>query len=265
MTDTVQFLVQNGYALLFSAMLLHHLGLPIPASPLLLAAGALARTGQLRLETALALCVAAALLGHLGWYEAGRRRGLAVLRLLCRISLEPDTCVRRTEDVFDRQGARTILFAPWIPGLSLVAPPLAGMARMPLGRFLLLDAVANLVWCAAFAGVGFAFGAQLEQAAAFAGQLGGWLLGAVGLAVAGWLGWKTWQRQRVIRDLRVGRITPSELKARLDAGERVLIIDLRSAAEGGETLPGALRIAAEELDARESTIPRDREIILACS
>ena len=90
------FLLRNAYVLLFSACLFEQLGAPLPSSPLLLGAGALARDGKMALPQVVALSVIASLVGHAAWFYAGRRRGGSVLRLLCRISIEPDSCVRRT-------------------------------------------------------------------------------------------------------------------------------------------------------------------------
>src|SRR4051812_37446014 len=155
------FLLRNGYVLFFGITLLEQLGAPIPGIPLLLAAGALAKTGQFSLWGLIALSVGASALGHLAWYEAGRRRGAAVLRLVCRISIEPDSCVRRTEDLFARHGGRALVAGQFVPGLAAVAPPLAGMARMRIGRFLTLDALGAFVFSALFAGIGYVAGPEL--------------------------------------------------------------------------------------------------------
>src|SRR5438270_7360268 len=154
-------ILQHGQAVLFIVSLIAQLGAPVPMTPLLLAAGALAKVGQLSLASVVASSMAASALGHLVWYEAGRRRGTAVLRLICRISLEPDSCVRRTEDFFGRHGGRALVAAPFVPGLGAVAPPLAGMAGMPVARFLLLDSLGALLWSALLAGVGFVAGPEL--------------------------------------------------------------------------------------------------------
>src|ERR671925_1368072 len=122
------FLLRNAYVLLFAASLFEQLGAPLPSSPLLLGACALARDGEMALPEVVAISVLASLLGHAAWFFAGRRRGASVLRLLCRISIEPDSCVRRTEDLFARHGGRALVAAPFVPGLGAVAPPLAGMA-----------------------------------------------------------------------------------------------------------------------------------------
>lgn len=268
MEATLQFLIRHGYVVLFVFVVAEQIGLPLPAIPLLLAAGALAHAGQLDFALILAIGVGASLVADLVWYEIGRRRGGQVVEWLCRIALEPDSCVRRTERVFDRHGAQSLLVAKFVPGLNTAAPPLAGMLRMPLWRFLLLDAAGALVWIGLFAGLGFVFSQQLERAAAWTLSLGG----VAGVVVFGPLGlyliWKHRQRRAALRELTQARITPRELKALIEAGEDVAVVDMRHRLEHvsqPQTIPGALRLSAEELEARHDRIPRDREVVLFCT
>ena len=191
------FLIQHGYALLFAILLVEQLGAPIPGAALLLAAGALAKTGQLSAAAIVSISLLTGALGHLVWYEAGRRRGTAVLRLICRISIEPDSCVRRTEDLFSRHGGRALVAAPFVPGLGAVAPPLAGMARMPLGRFLFLDSLGRSPGPATFTGIGYLAGPDLIELVHMGMRYGGWLGLSAGTAVGLWLGWKIAQRSAV--------------------------------------------------------------------
>src|SRR5207248_5272106 len=180
----------HAYVLLFAASLCEQLGAPIPAAPLLLGAGALAKAGSMALPQVIALSVLASMLGHSVWFWAGRKRGGAVLRLICRISIEPDSCVRRTEDLFTRQGGRALVAAPWVPGLAVVAPPLAGMSGMSWKRFLALDALGSLIWAAIYASLGFVFGPELTMAFDAALRLGAWFILGAGIALGIWLGWK---------------------------------------------------------------------------
>jgi membrane protein DedA with SNARE-associated domain len=265
-TAALDFLVRNGYAVLFAFSLVEQVGVPLPSTPILLAAGALASRGQLRMVPALLLTVLAALLGHFAWYEAGRRRGTKVLRLFCKLSLEPDSCVRRTQDLFATRGALTLFLAPWVPGLGGIAPPMAGLSGMSRARFLAVDAVSSLAWAGAFIGVGYLFADQLEAVLLVALRLGGWALVLASTALAAYLGTKLWQRRRLLRELDQLRITPKELKALLDTGASAFIIDVRQALESATgTLPGALRLALDEIEARIAEVPRDREVILYCS
>ncbi len=268
MRHLLEFLVEHGYALLFGFVLAEQLGLPLPAVPVLLAVGALIGRGDFGLPHALAVATIAAVIADLFWYALGRSRGRAVLEFLCRFSLEPDSCVRRTSDAFGRFGVRSLLIAKFIPGWSTAAPPVAGMTRVSVWRFMAWDAAGSLVWSAAFLAAGTAFSTELERVAEFALRLGSWLLVLLLGALAGYLALKYTQRRRFLRSLRVARIKPEEVKRRLEAGEEMAIIDLRHAAEfaaDAKMLPGAIRFDPEELAAAPGSLPRDREVILYCS
>jgi membrane protein DedA with SNARE-associated domain len=268
MEETLYFLVRHGYVVLFAFVLAEQIGLPLPAIPFLLGAGALARSGQLDLPLVIALGVAASLLADTIWYAVGRRRGGAVLNWLCRISLEPDSCVRRTERVFDRYGARALLVAKFVPGLNTAAPPLAGMLRMPLWRFLLLGTIGALLWMGLFTGLGYLLSEQLERAALWATQLGGALVAVVFGPLLLYLTWKYLQRRRTLRELTVARIDPETLRSRLAAGDKVTVVDMRHALEiesTPETIPGALFLPVEEFERRHEEIPRDHEVVLFCT
>jgi membrane protein DedA with SNARE-associated domain len=261
------FLLRNAYVLLFAVSLCEQLGAPLPSSPLLLGAGALARAGGMALPLVLFLTVSASMLGHSVWFYAGRRRGAAVLRLLCRISIEPDSCVRRTEDVFAKHGARALIAAPWIPGLAVVAPPLAGMSGMSWKRFLALDALGAFVWGIFFASLGYVFGKQLTLAFAVALELGSWVILIGGIALGLWLGWKIAQRHWLLRSLSIPRADPDALAVRLRSDGPPLIVDLRHQLDlesRPTSLPGAIVVGVDELTQWAEGIPRDREIILTC-
>src|SRR2546421_7263434 len=150
MDEAFQFLIRHGSSVLFVWVLAEQLGLPLPATPLLLAAGALAGSGQMNVWLAIALAVFASLLGDVSWYQFGRVRGGKVLSLLCRISLEPDSCVRKTEGAFVRQGARSLLVAKFVPGLNTMAPPLAGIIGMRFSRFVFFDSAGALLYIGCF-------------------------------------------------------------------------------------------------------------------
>ena len=268
MSETLDFILRHGYSVLFAWMAAEQLGLPIPAIPLLLAAGALAGSQRLSLSLILLVSVVASLLADTLWYELGRRRGVPVLNFLCRISLEPDSCVRKTEQMFGRYGVRSLVVAKFIPGLSTAAPPLAGIFGMRLPRFLLFAGVGALLYAGTFAGIGYLFSAQLETMAGMALRLGEWAVLLLGGALAAYVLTKFWQRQRFLRVLRVARITPEELKERLDRGEEIVIVDLRHALDVDSEphhIPGAIHLSPDDLDARHMEIPRDRDIVLYCT
>ena len=260
------FVERHGYALLFLWVMAEQSAIPLPSAPLLLAAGALIHAGRLHIVPAILCCMIAALVADTVWFALGRNRGRQVLRLVCRLSLEPDSCVRQTENAFLKYGMSSLLVSKFIPGLNTVAAPLAGHSRSSYLRFALYDTAGALIWSGAYLAVGYLFSEQLEKAIGYAARTGSNLFLLAAALVAGWIGWKFLQRHRFLRQLEVARITPAELQQRLTAGEELFIVDLRSGlVEEPALIPGAVRIAPEELAARGGEIPRDREIILFCS
>src|SRR3954466_12450554 len=163
MKEILHFLGQHGPAVIFAAVFVEQMGIPLPATPWLLAAGALAATGRLNLFAVVITATFGSILADAIWFYLGRYQGARVLNLLCRISLEPDSCVRRTQNVFTRYGMRGIAVAKFLPGMSTVAPPLAGMAGVPIARFLLADGIGSLLYAITFLGLGFVFSNQIEQ------------------------------------------------------------------------------------------------------
>lgn len=266
--NALQFLIDHGASVLFWVVFVEQIGLPIPAIPLLVAAGALVGAGKMSLATALLVPVAASLPPDLAWYYLGRIKGGKVLGFLCRMSLEPDSCVRSTENLFHQHGARALLVAKFIPGFSTVAPPLAGIIGMGTATFLVYDAAGALIWAGLCAGVGALFSNQLEQLGALFDQAGGWLLTIIGIGLAGFIGYKFFHRQKFLRDLRMAKISVDELKQRMDAGDPITVVDVRHplALElDSERIPGALNFMMEEIEHRHHEIPRDRDIILYCT
>jgi len=262
------FLLQHGHLFLFAAVFVEQAGLPVPAVPVLLAMGALVGLGKYTFATSAAVAVLACLLADFVWYRLGRSHGSSILRLMCRISLEPATCVRRAENVFGREGGRTLLYAKFVPGLSTVAPPVAGMARMSVVRFLLWDTAGAVIWTTTFLVLGYAFSLQIEKLAEATGALGA----RVGAAVVGgfalYVIWKLDQRRRLLKELEVARIEPDELFELMQSGRDVVVVDLRNTLERDEdpaTLPGAIVISPEHLDERHEQIPRDRDVVLFCT
>ena len=268
MKQTLQFLLQYGYGVLFLNVLAEQMGLPIPAVPILLAMGALAGLGNFSLAASLVLAVLACLISDAVWFELGRKRGVGILQLLCRISLEPEVCVSRTKGIFGRYGDKGLLVAKFLPGFSTVAPPLAGINHMSLSRFLVLDGIGSLLWSFAFLSAGFILRHQLEEAAEWIARLGSGVGAIIGAALAAYALIQMRERRRYLKRLREARITPEEVLTRLQSGETMFIVDLRASEEVDATglmLPGALRLTLADLEERHEEIPRDREIILYCS
>jgi len=155
MSGTLQYLVRHGYIVLFASVLAQQLGVPLPSTPFIVAAGALAHTGQLSFGAAIFVAFSAAMIADLVWFEIGRRRGTRVLQFLCRISLEPDYCVRRTENTFARYGAKTLIVGKLVPGISVLATPMAGVYGLARSRFLLFDGLGILLWIGTFELLGY--------------------------------------------------------------------------------------------------------------
>jgi membrane protein DedA with SNARE-associated domain len=268
MNSTLEFLVRHGYVVLLGWVFVEQIGLPIPSIPLLLAAGALAGSGRMNIFVALFISMFAAMCADSMWYQLGRIKGIRILQLLCKISLEPDSCVRRTEGVFSRQGARSLIFAKFLPGLGTVAPPLAGVFHMRPGRFLMFDAMGTFLWAGSFLGVGFVFSDQIERIAERIATLGGGMGVTLAAFFALYILYKFIGRQRFLRQLRIARITVDELKEKIDGGEQIVIVDLRHSMDfeaDPQTIPGAFRMDAGELQEKNDRLPRDRDVVLYCT
>jgi membrane protein DedA with SNARE-associated domain len=268
MHSVLEFLLHHGYAVLVVWVFAEQLGLPVPSLPILLAAGALAGSGKFNLPGSIFLSVFAAFVADSIWYVLGRVRGIKVLQLLCKISLEPDSCVRRTEGLFAKQGARSLVFAKFVPGLGSVAPPLAGIFHMRPSRFFLFDVLGAFLWSSVYIGLGYVFSGQIESVAERFFHLGSSLGVLIIGALAAYIAYKFIARQRFLRELRIARITADELKQKLDAGDDLVIVDLRHSMDfeaDPHTIPGAFRMDAEDLEDKGDHLPRDREVILYCT
>jgi membrane protein DedA with SNARE-associated domain len=265
--QVLPYLIQHGYTVLFFWVLAETMGLPIPSGPLLITVGALAGVGKMDLLLSIGLGASAALLSDIFWYLLGFYRGRRVLSLLCRISLEPDSCVRRTENIFARYGARSLLIIKFVPGLSAVSTPLAGIIHMGLIRFFFFDILGIFIWIGAYAIFGYIVGEELESALAYSRGLGQTLFVLVAGGLTMYILWKYIVRRRLLRELSIARITPEELKVKLDSGEPVLIIDVRHSLDfevDPYVIPGAHRIPFEQTEFQVD-VSGDREIVVYCT
>ena len=267
MNNLIPFVIQHGYAVLLIWIFAETMGLPLPSAPLLVMVGALAGGGQMNVFLCIGLGVCAALTSDIFWYSMGRRHGGKVLSMICRISLEPDSCVRQTENIYARFGARTLLVIKFIPGLSAVSTPLAGVVQMSLPRFLLFSSAGILIWVGAYILIGYVFSEELERALAYAMGMGRTLFVLVGGALTIYLLRKYALRRRFLRELSIARITPEELKAKLDRGEDIMIIDVRQALDfeaDPYIIPGAVRMLFEQAESNP-VVSGDREIVVYCT
>src|SRR5215470_12087986 len=208
MSDLLQFVLNYGYIVIFGITFAEQIGLPLPALPLLIGMGALSRSGDSSFALVVATAAIASLAADFIWYRLGRLHGRSVLRLICRISLEPDYCVRRTEDAFERFGLWALLPAKFIPGFNAAAVPLAGMMKTPLLRFLAFDIPGIMLWSGAYTLLGYVFSSEIERLLMYLARLGTSLFLFVGAVVAAYIGYKIRQRKKFLKALSVMRITP---------------------------------------------------------
>jgi membrane protein DedA with SNARE-associated domain/rhodanese-related sulfurtransferase len=268
MTQTSQFLVSHGQLFIFLIVLVEQVGLPLPAVPFLLAAGALSADGKFNLPLGIGLTILACTIADTFWFYLGRYRGVQVLRFLCRISLERDSCVRRTQNVFTRYGLRGLLVAKFVPGLGTVAPPLAGMFGISTKQFILVNGAGSLLYAVCFLGLGYLFNNQIDQLGMLIGHIGGGALGLFGGFVVLFIAYKFYQRQRLLRELRGARITVSELREKIAGGENLLILDLRSSVDldlDPAIILGAVHVEMEKIGNYSNQIVQDRDVVVYCS
>jgi membrane protein DedA with SNARE-associated domain len=216
-----------GALIVFGVVLLEQIGLPIPAFPVLIIAGALAVDKGANWPLFLAASVVACLISDFFWFRAGRFYGKRVLRLLCKISLSPDSCVSQTEDNFTRWGAKSLVVAKFIPGFNTIAPPLAGAMGTTTQRFLWLSVAGGLLWSGVGMGLGAWFHGSVDDVIAWFETLGSTALMVVGVLLALFVLLKYIERRRNLGAADLPRITTEELKALLEAGHDPLIVDAR--------------------------------------
>jgi len=202
MNELTQFLTSHGGPVLFAIVLAEQAGLPLPSAPWLLAAGALSAAGKLNPVLALAMTALACVVADSIWFYVGRRGGQRVLRLFCRLSLAPNTCVGRTKGLFARHGLQALVAAKFIPGLGAVMPPLAGALGVRTGRFLLLDGLGSLFYGSFYITAGSLFHNQLQDIVATLNQLGFSALLLALVLVPGYIVFKYVRRRRPL----IGRI-----------------------------------------------------------
>jgi membrane protein DedA with SNARE-associated domain len=225
MNTFVQVLVKHGYSALFASVFLCQMGLPVPAILFLMAAGVLAASGQLSFGVALCLAVIACLLADLLWYEAGRRWGDQILHFIYGLASDPDSAVHRAKRNFHRHGTRTLMLAKFVVGLDAAAPPLAGLSGTSRFRFLSFDAVGATLWVGAYAGLGYVFSKDLDRAASYVASLGKVFAVLLMAGITIYFGRKLVRRVRSVREFRRARIASDEPKRKLEAGEKIMIID----------------------------------------
>jgi membrane protein DedA with SNARE-associated domain len=262
--ELLHLLTSHPYMVLLASALLERLGLPLFLSPVLVGAGALAAAGQMRFDLGFWVALVACIVGDGVWYELGRRRGDSVLSLLCRISFEPDTCVRKSKVFFEKSANRTLFFSKWLPGVSHIIPPVAGLSGVGPRQFFLFNAAGSAVFVLALMLVGYVPVERMNLVP----RVGSIIFEGSLLVLAANVGVKYYQRRRFLKELLKVRLAPEELKQMLDAGRPVVIVDLRhplDSVSDPRTLPGAIRMLPEDVDQKAATLPRNADIILYCT
>jgi membrane protein DedA with SNARE-associated domain len=264
--DSIMVLVARyGLTAVFLFTFLENVGLPIPAFPVLMLAGAYASARLTAVPLIAGVAVAGALLADGIWYYVGRWRGKRVLDHLCRVSFNPDACLERAVDGFHRRKSATILFAKFLPGVNTIMPPLAGVAAMPLLLFLLLDFAGALLWAGAGVALGFAFGEEVaETARGFQGMVGWFLLSGLAATVAWRIAYRFW----LVKRYAAMRLEPEEVHRRMREGEEILVLDLRrddDYAASDRMVAGAMRVRPASFPRHAHHLPRDRDLVFYCT
>ena len=259
---------QHGVLLVFASTFAARLGLPVPAAPVLVMAGALGMAGAPAQIAVIAGAIVANLLGDAVWFIAGRRYGYRVMRVLCRLSLSPDSCVRQSENFIARWGGGALVAAKFVPGVSTIAAPMAGALGMSTARFLAFDAVGAALWTSVFLALGIVFSRQLQALLETLANVG-LLTGGVALALfAVYLGVRWVRRRGVLLALAMPRLSVAELRAMLDAGAMPTVVDVRSATSvrlDPRRVPGAIAIELREIGRRAGELRKDFAVVLYCN
>lgn len=262
------YLVHITYPVLFVAVLARQLCLPVPAILFLLSAGALAGSGKLSFIGILIAAVAGSVLADYVWFEAGRLGGSRVLRLLCTLTADPSYCIRRGRTTFQKWGVRMLLVVKFFPGLDGITPPLAGIFGTSKLSFLAYDTGGSALWAGAYIGCGFLFAEHLDKVVHHLSAFSNAIILIFGIPLLLLFVWKLLVLVRMVRLLRPFRLAPEQLKSRLDAGEKIGIIDLLRFEEDPEDVPGisgAIRLDPLEVRRRKQIhVPDDVSLVIYC-
>ncbi|MBE2244477.1 MAG: VTT domain-containing protein [Burkholderiaceae bacterium] len=268
MTSLLSLVVEYGIGLVFATTLAARVGLPVPAAPFLVVAGALGAGGQISWVGALAASIAGNIAGDGLWFWAGRRWGYRVLTLLCKISISPDSCVRQSEAFILRWGGSSLLAAKFVPGVSVVAPPMAGALGMSTLAFLGFETLGAAVWSGLLMGVGWAFAGQIQQVLDTLETLGIAAVGLLAVLAAIYLALRWWRRRLFMQGLAMPRIGVAELVELMNAEPRPIVVDVRTDAArtiDARRIPGAIGVGLADIERLAAQWSRDRELVLYCN
>ncbi|MGD0443332.1 MAG: VTT domain-containing protein [Edaphobacter sp.] len=269
MLEPLNHAVGLTYLILWIAVFGRQVCLPVPANLFLLTAGAMAHHGEVNIGLVMSMGILGCLAGDLIWFEAGRRWGRQIMRILCAFSTDPHYCAQRAHKVFERWGLRSLVVAKFIPGLDGVTPPLAGIEGSSRTDFLVYDSVGSFLWTALYVALGYLFVERLTTIAAWMARFASVIAAAIGIPLACYVGCRLWIMIHMLRHLRLRRITPLLLHERITAGEQIAILDLLDFEDEHERrsgIPGAARMAPSRLRSRSRVVvPEHLEMVLYCS
>jgi membrane protein DedA with SNARE-associated domain/rhodanese-related sulfurtransferase len=257
-----------GLPIVAANVFVDQIGLPVPAMPTLILAGAIAATSTLGLTSLFMAAVLACIVPDCVWFLVGRRYGMRVLKTLCRISLEPDSCVNQTQSRFERWGVNSLVIAKFVPGLAIIAPPLAGAMRIAWPRFLILSACGGAIWVGAGLSAGVLFKTQIQSFLVHLDRIGSITGTVIAAALIGYVFYKWRQRRRFYKELRMARISVADLYTLMEAGEQPTVVDVRSNTARTlqpQWIPGAIHVPVDDVGRHLAELPRDREIVVYCT
>src|SRR5450755_4403785 len=265
MSFLISMIQEYGVGFVFLNVLALQAGLPVPAYPALIVAGAYAAMGGRPLWQLVLVGIAAALIADTGWFLAGRRYGLRILGVLCKMSLSPDSCVRQTESIFERFGASSMLFAKFVPGFASVATALAGAMRLRYAVFVLFDAVGAGL-CVGVV-IGYIFRDAINDAVETLSALGHYGLMIVIAAFVIWVAVKWWHRHMFVKQLRMDRVSVDELRTLMDESKVEAIVDVRSTLMQAATgrIPGARMLDMKKIAEGLEGVSTDGEVVVYCA
>jgi membrane protein DedA with SNARE-associated domain/rhodanese-related sulfurtransferase len=262
MEALLQFIEIYGLWVVFVCVLLDQGGLPFPAYPPMIVTAAMAVDGHESLSAILLVAILAAVLADVLWYVCGRRFGSTMLRLMCKLSLSPDSCVGATRKVYARWGAGSLIFAKYVPGLAAIATTLAGESRINVVRFIILDGIGAALWAAGAVALGAIFHNAVEAVLVTLEQFGSFALLLLALAIALYIAFKWRKRHRFLMQIRMARLSPEELETRIREQTDLKILDVRPADRRALTgwIPGSILVA----DVDGVQFDRATEVVVYC-
>jgi membrane protein DedA with SNARE-associated domain/rhodanese-related sulfurtransferase len=267
MPNLIHLLEHYGVLIVFAVVLIEQIGMPIPAFPILIVAGALSVDGDMNWLAAWAVALLACSISDFTWYRAGRHFGKRILKLLCRISLSPDYCVSQTEDNFNRWGPKALAVSKFIPGFNTIAAPMSGAMGTRFGKFFGFSFLGSMLWSGAGIGLGAIFHASVDRVLDVLSTMGSTALAVVAGLLALFVLFKFIERKRFRATMQVERISMDELVGLIEAGHEPLLVDARSATaqQLEEAIPGALPYNGGAAIPEITAFGTDRYIVVYCS